>query len=122
MYKLKGVIILTVMLAALLSCQNKKITAPVPVNVSFSKDIMPVFNQSCNAAGCHAPGYTAPDLTLPNAYADLLKDNLIDALTPENSVLYKRMVDNTQPMPPAGVLTYEASLVLAWIQEGAKDN
>lgn len=121
MYKLKGIIILAI-LATLLSCQNKKITSPIPVNVSFSKDIMPVFNQSCNAAGCHAPGYTAPDLTSPNAYADLLKDNLIDTQVPEKSVLYARMVDNVQPMPPAGLLTYEASLVLAWIQEGAKDN
>ncbi len=121
MFKLKGIIILTI-LATLLSCQNKKITNPVPVNVSFSKDIMPIFNQSCNTAGCHAPGYTAPDLTSSNAYADLLKDNLVDTQTPENSTLYKRMVDNTQPMPPAGVLTYASSVVLVWIQEGAKDN
>jgi len=121
MFKLKGIIILAI-LATLLSCQNKKITDPVPVNVSFSTDIMPVFNQSCNTAGCHAPGYSAPDLTSPNAYADLLKYNLIDTLIPENSVLYKRMVDSEQPMPTAGVLTYEASMVLVWIREGAKDN
>ncbi|VAW28759.1 hypothetical protein MNBD_BACTEROID07-809 [hydrothermal vent metagenome] len=121
MYKLKGIIILAI-LATLLSCQNKKILSPVPVNVSFNRDIMPVFNQSCNTVGCHAPGYTAPDLTSPNAYADLFKDNLVDTQAPEKSVLYARMVDNVQPMPPAGVLTYEASLVLVWIQEGAKDN
>ncbi len=121
MCKLKGIIILIV-LATLLSCQNKKIAAPIPSNVGFSTDVMSVFNQSCNAAGCHAPGYSAPDLTSPNAYTDLLKYNLIDTRIPENSVLYKRMADGEQPMPPAGVLTYEASIVLAWIQEGAKDN
>ena len=92
-------------------------------NVSFSNDIMPIFNQSCNTVGCHSENGVAPDLTPANAYEDLINENMIDVANPENSELYIRMTDVTNPMPLTGILSpRKTTTVLVWIREGAQDN
>ena len=92
-------------------------------NVSFSQDIIPIFNQSCNAVGCHSENGVPPDLTPENAYQDLINTNMIDVANPERSELYIRMTDVTNPMPLSGILSpRKTTTVLVWIQEGAQDN
>jgi len=94
----------------------------IPDVVSFSADIMPIFNESCNLAGCHAPGGTKPDLTPPpaNAYNNIIGMNMVDTATPENSVLYKKVASGgsmdkySKPGNP--------ELILKWIQDGAQNN
>lgn len=105
------------------SCQYEwvdPVDVIVPDVVSFSVDIQPIFDQSCNNAGCHATGGTDPDLSPANAYAVLFSDNLIDLVTPANSILYKKVATGgimnkyTQPGDP--------EIILKWIQEGALNN
>jgi hypothetical protein len=92
-------------------------------NVSFSQDIIPVFNQSCNSIGCHNNTGTSPDLSIENAYKDLYDENMIDLTNPSNSILYKRMIDTKNSMPLGGVLSKKVQkTILVWIKEGAKDN
>lgn len=92
----------------------------VPDVVSFSVDIQPIFDQSCNNAGCHSTGGTAPDLKPSNAYADLFAKDLIDLAIPGNSKLYKKIAAGgsmnkyTQPGDP--------EIILKWIEEGALNN
>jgi hypothetical protein len=105
------------------SCQYDwidPIDPDIPEVVSFSADIQPIFDRSCNNAGCHATGGTAPDLTQGKAYNDLIARNQIDLATPENSTLYKKcaaggsMAKYTKPG--------DADLILKWIQDGALNN
>ena len=93
------------------------------VQVSFSKDIIPIFNQACNISGCHSTGGFSPDLTPENAYAELFAGNLIDTLVPEDSELVQWMLGNRSlVMPPSGSNGEFNSKVLSWIGQGAKDD
>jgi len=105
------------------SCQYEwvdPINPDIPDVVSFSADIQPIFNRSCNNAGCHATGATSPDLTPGNAFNDLFATNQIDKATPENSLLYKKCA-------PGGSMdkfteSGDPEIILKWIQQGALDN
>ncbi len=107
-------------------CQYEEIIPEMPdpgVQVSFAVDIVPIFNQSCNASGCHSNGGIKPNLTADNAYEALTTGNYLDTITPENSLLYQWMLGNKgAPMPISGPNpTYNAK-VLLWIQQGAQNN
>ncbi len=108
----------------LASCTYEKIEeeTDLPKEISFQKDIMPFFNASCNSSGCHNDGGISPDLSPANAYEDIKTTGMLDMTTPENSVLYARMIDVADPMPLTGVMPYESSVVLSWITDGANDN
>ena len=53
--------------------------------VTFSADIIPIFNTSCNAIGCHSAGGQKPNLTSANAYTSLTTGGYVDTSVPENS-------------------------------------
>ena len=118
-------IILIFLVAAAESCTYKKIDEDpaLPENVSFQNDLIPLFNNSCNSAGCHNTNGVPPDLSEANAYDDIMgTSGMVDIVHPEKSELYTRMIDTQNPMPPAGVMSYPASQVLSWITDGAKKN
>jgi hypothetical protein len=92
---------------------------PITEEVKFSTDIIPIFNGGCNVSGCHATGAWDPDLTPANAYSSLTSLNLIDTVTPKNSILYKVMSTGSMK---AYSTPDDANHVLAWITQGAKQN
>lgn len=97
--------------------------AEITRTVSFSEDIVPIFNSSCNASGCHSSGGKSPDLSASNAYNSLILGNYIDKETPVNSELYKWMSGKRGlPMPVSGVNKEYNALILAWIKQGANNN
>jgi hypothetical protein len=102
---------------------DKKINPDIVDEISFSKDIIPIFNASCNSAGCHKAGAIPPDLTPANAYTALNSGGYINTASPETSELYLWMKGSkSTPMPLSGPnVTYNAK-VLAWIKQGAKNN
>ncbi len=110
------------------SCQYDQYlpeTEPIDttVVVSFSEEIIPIFNESCNNSSCHAPGAIAPDLTPANAYSALINGNYINTDIPEESELYQWMIGNGDlPMPLTGPNSAYNTLVLTWITQGALDN
>ena len=107
------------------SCTYKKIDEEpaLPENVSFQNDLIPLFNNSCNSAGCHSNNGVPPDLSEANAYDNLMgMTDMVDIVHPEKSKLYTRMIDTQNPMPPSGVMSYQASQVLSWITDGANKN
>ena len=91
--------------------------------MSFSADIIPIFNASCNVSGCHNKGGQKPDLSAENAFNTLTNGGYIDKATPESSSLYLWMTGKKgTPMPVSGSnATYNAK-VLAWIEQGAHNN
>jgi len=103
------------------SCTYDTFSPQVPDEVSFSSDIISVFNTNCNGAGCHNEGGTPPDLSPANAWNSLTTGGYINTTSPENSLLYSKI------LPPDGSMARFATdrdrtLILNWIQQGARDN
>jgi hypothetical protein len=96
-----------------------EITRPV----SFSQDIIPIFNSSCNVSGCHASAGKSPDLSAANAFSSLTVGSYLNTDAPEGSSLYQWMTGKkTTPMPVGGINKDYNALVLAWIKQGAQNN
>lgn len=92
----------------------------IPDNVSFSADVMPIFNNGCNTAICHGPGAEAPDLSEGNAYNALISGSYVNTETPESSIIYTSMTTGSMKIyvkNPA-----DAEIILAWVKQGAEDN
>ncbi len=90
-------------------------------SVSFTGDIIPIFNSSCNISGCHSSGGKAPDLSISNAYNSLA--GYTNTGDPQSSELYLWMAGKKgTPMPVGGINKDYNALVLAWIKQGAKNN
>ncbi len=110
------------------SCQYKFNVIPAAqlpdttVFISFSTDILPIWNSAENCISCHTSGGQPPDLTPQNAYNDLFRLNLVDLQAPSQSLIY------TFPQPETDTHVWkkytgtEAALVLLWIKQGAKNN
>ncbi|MDZ4748072.1 MAG: hypothetical protein SH808_06260 [Saprospiraceae bacterium] len=121
---------LTVMLAFTLfagwGCYNDAVIYPAgdfKGEVSFTGDVIPIFNADCNTSGCHNPGGIKPDLSPANAYISLTTVGYINTGAPEESELYRWMKGlEAVPMPPSGSDALNTSIVLAWIQQGALEN
>lgn len=91
--------------------------------VSFASDILPIFNKSCNAAGCHNAGGIKPDLSAANAFSALTNGNYVPVSDAAKSSLYLWMTGKKgTPMPTSGTNKDYNALVLAWIKQGAKNN
>jgi hypothetical protein len=88
--------------------------------LSFSAEIIPIFESSCNAGVCHGTGGKDPILTPDVAYNSLIDGGYVDINVPENSSIYTSLV-------PGGSManyaqTGDADKVLIWIQQGALNN
>ena len=93
------------------------------VEVKFSADIIPIFNESCNYSGCHGFGEVPPDLSPNNAYDALINGGYINVDDPEKSELYQWVRGNRSlPMPLTGTDPVIYSTILAWIEQGAQNN
>lgn len=111
-------------LTLLSSCYVDKIEPLGAVgDVSFSNDVIPIFEASCNTGGCHASGAIPPDLSAENAYKSLFTFNNVNTEDPITSILYIRMNSNGSPMPPDGKLSnVKINTILQWIKQGAENN
>ena len=111
----------------LVSCYKDKTVieeaAEVTRTVSFSKDIVPIFNKSCNTSGCHSAGGLKPDLSANNAYNVLTSGSYYSKSKPSSSFLYQKMLGNKGAvMPISGSNSEYNALILAWIKQGANNN
>jgi hypothetical protein len=90
------------------------------VELSFSDEIIPIFNNKCNMTGCHTAGHFAVDLTPENAWQDIHDKGLLDLENPANSSFYTKLVEpgthDNRSLPA------EQQKILQWITEGAKNN
>jgi len=96
-----------------------EVEVPVPDEVSYSKDIQPLWNTDC--VSCH--GGAAPNLEAANSYNNLMNGYVV-AGNAEASVLYQSLIwGDAKPMPPGQKWeAYKIQLVEAWIEQGAKNN
>ena len=88
------------------------------VPISFATKIVPIFTTG-TCISCHKAGGQAPDLTSTAVYSQIVP-SLVNLSTPETSKIY------TYPGSSAhswkAYTASEASLVLEWIKQGAKNN
>jgi hypothetical protein len=121
--KMKNIALVILGIVFLAACTSKTIVPiPVPTGpVSFSNDVVPIFSSSCAITGCHVAGNIAPDLTPSKAYNSLMTMNLVDTITPAQSILYMKVNTggsmNMFIKDPA-----DPQIILNWITQGAKDN
>ena len=96
-------------------------------NISFSKDVIPIFHDNCLGAGCHAGTAPAGHLSLDTAvaYQQLYQPGkgYIDTATPKNSLLYSQLLSSADPMPPGGELSKcDIEIIYKWMEQGAMNN
>jgi hypothetical protein len=99
----------------------------IPETVSFSRDIIPLFQKNCSISGCHNSTSKTGNLNLEInvAYSSLMKSGsgYIDTINPNYSLLYSQMTSASNPMPPTGKLSNcDISLVFSWIEQKARNN
>jgi hypothetical protein len=93
-----------------------------PQFVSFSGDLIPIFNDHCNSTGCHdeVPAHE-PSLVPEKAYNALIAGGFVNTAVPTSSTLY--VVVQTGSMPPTGALNpQDTQKILDWIRNGAPNN
>ena len=122
------IIITTILfsIVVMISCTKKSNNNEV-ANVSFSKDILPVFEANCAInSSCHIGSYSLNDhvnLTDSMAYNTIESRGLIVVATPAASILYNQIATGIMPKAPYSKLSAaQINLVLNWIQQGAKNN
>ena len=92
---------------------------PNAEQISFSTQIIPIFSAKCTS--CHTTGKQMPDLSAANAFSSINSSRYINSSSAANSKIYTRPNPaNTDSHPKYSEA--EAALVLAWIQQGAKNN
>jgi hypothetical protein len=90
-----------------------------PDGVSFESDIIPIFETSCNAAGCHN-GTIPPDLRANAAYVNLLGLKYVVPGTPAEENKLVQVIDGGSMTVYATDL--QRSYIKKWIDEGAQNN
>jgi len=91
-----------------------------PQDVSFSGDLQPIFNASCNSSSCHGGAHN-PNLSPDKAYNSLISGGFVNTAIPTESIIYKSL--NSGAMPPTGKLpSAQIQMVLDWIKIGAPNN
>jgi hypothetical protein len=100
-------------------------TVIITTPVSFSKDMVPIFTANCAVSGCHVSGGQIPNLTASSAYSSLTGGDFVNVSSPASSKLYEQLTGVLNPKMPIGKPNNPSNinaLVLAWIQQGAKNN
>jgi hypothetical protein len=91
----------------------------VPSVISFSADVIPIFNANCNVAGCHASGGQPPNLSQTNAYSSLTFYGYVDTIDPTASLIYEEI--STGKMKQHAT-DQDRAIILKWIEQGAENN
>ena len=126
--KLIAVMVVVVLagITTTISCK-KKSSDTVVANVSFSKDIIPILTANCAInSGCHS-GVTNSgnndDFDSSAAYNTLINKQLVHTADPSSSLIYVQVNTGIMPKSPYPALSSnKISLILNWIQQGAKNN
>ncbi len=92
----------------------------LPDTVSFSLDIIPIFDADCNSAGCHNEGGIRPDLSPGNAWDAIQSGDYLDLTDPAASPFVIKMEEGGSMAQYSN--PQDVALITQWIAEGAKNN
>ncbi len=83
--------------------------------VSFSEDIIPIFNDNC--ISCH-DGAISPTLTEGEAYDELISEDIVNTGAPAESELVVKLREGHL----AGLSDFNIQKIEVWIAQGALNN
>lgn len=92
------------------------------VEISFANQIVPIFTTGNNCTSCHRTGGTPPDLTAANAWNQINTEKYINRSNPAESGIYKVPAPSSATHRHKIYTAQQAALILAWIEQGAKNN
>lgn len=126
---LTGAVILLALLGSPLIGAEAPEAAKLPSEVSYYRDIRPLFQQHCQ--GCHQPARAKGNYVMTN-HADLLKpgeskETAVVPGQPDKSTIFTMILpkDGKPPLMPKGkdpLLGRDVELIKKWIVQGAKDD
>jgi len=90
-----------------------------PQAVSYSADLMPVFNAKCALSGCHASGGHKPYMNSDLSYAQIVNGGFVNTTVPKESILYKMINGDMRIYIPSAT---DRQKVYDWIRNGAPNN
>ena len=112
--------------ASIPACRHDaEITPAITGPVSFHGQVLPLLHANCALSGCHAGTSPQSGINFEDsvAYSTLFTKHLVDTLHPAQSLIVLQINSVSTPMPPSGLMSQgKRDLVLAWIQQGAKNN
>ncbi len=118
--KIKISILFAFVFLLAISCTHESQTLSDLPEVSFTNDVLPVFQTGCAISGCHDQS-SAKEGEVYTNYENILSS--IEPGHPENSKAYKSMTNYFQIMPPKTPLSVEdRTKIRVWILQGAKNN
>ncbi len=121
--------LVTIIFITISGCYKTVTIVPNPgstitTEMSFAKDIIPIFEKKCAVSGCHVTGAKSPNLSSSLAYSSLTVGNYLKANDPDNSLLMLWLNGKKSPVMPIGSGP-DAEInarIYAWINQGAKNN
>ncbi|HUF76131.1 MAG TPA: c-type cytochrome domain-containing protein [Longimicrobiales bacterium] len=91
--------------------------------VSFSRQVLPIFQETC--VECHGPETMEVELGL-TTYAEVMKGSeygpVVEAGSPDESILLDMVAAGEMPQDAPPLDEDEISLIRTWIEQGAQDN
>ena len=92
-------------------------------NVSFQKNVLPIFQQHC--LKCHGNDNPEEGLELTK-YRTVMtgseNGSVVEPGDPDNSYLVKMIVSKKMPKKGPPLSSTDIETIIAWIKAGAKDN
>jgi hypothetical protein len=102
---------------------TKAATVPVASTVSFSKDVLPIFQKNCTR--CHGGNNPRAGLSL-ESYATAMKGSsngaVITAGNPDSSPVYTLVKSGVMPFGGTKLADADAQKIFDWIKAGALNN
>ena len=95
-------------------------------SVYFQQQVLPIFISNCTESGCHDAVSHEEGIVL-TTYNGIMGTGKVKAFQPNNSELYKVMVNNNPddrmpPLPNSALSPEQLNIVYKWIAQGAKNN
>jgi uncharacterized membrane protein len=101
------------------SCTHEGIPADQMEEICFTRQVLPVFQNSCATTDCH-DAITAEDGYIFTDYANIMKS--IEPGNASKSKAYKAITSHSEIMPPDNPLPIDKrTLIMQWIEQGAKE-
>lgn len=98
-------------------------TTVVLTNVSFQKDVLPLFMEHCSE--CHGDDEPEEGLML-NSYKNVMAGSIYGSVVkpgdPDNSYLVEMISTGKMPKKGPDLTKEQVDMVVAWIKAGAQDN
>ena len=111
MTKMNTVVFLLLMTMGVVSCKKEEVVECDGTVYSFSQQVQPLMNKSCNTSGCHSQNSTLGDFTAYNGVRTKV----------DNGSLKARILDGTMPVNTT-LTVEEKKIIVCWVEAGALDN